>query len=184
MVQKINVKNFEIYRHWVKKIKIFFLSFSPHGKKNPEKDFLGFGMFHLAKSGSLALAGSWGGAKKIKCLKYDFLGENKLGAGEARWKVAGEETPRRPTGLPSLPFQKTLQRRDCTIRPRGAQGLSVSRCHFLVFQSCFWVLNIPMFLLSRTRTQAPLCSSCLSGSLVASSNHRDFTEDHFYLQNV
>ena len=129
-------------------------------------------------------------AKKIKYLKcgrtevlFDFLGENKLGAGEASWKVAGEKTPRRPTGLPSLPLQTTLQRRDCAIRPRGAQGL-FPRCQFLVFQSCFWVLNTPMFLLSRTRTQAPLCCSRLSGSLVASRNQRDFTEDHFYLQNV
>lgn len=47
-------------------------------------------MFHLVKSGSLALAGSWGGAKKIKCLScgrtevlFDFLGENKLGGGAA-----------------------------------------------------------------------------------------------------
>lgn len=59
-------------------------------KKHPEKDFLGFGMFHLVKFGSLALAGSWGGAKKIKCLScgrtevlFDFLGENKLGGGAA-----------------------------------------------------------------------------------------------------
>ena len=138
-------------------------------EKNPWKRNLGFGMFHLVKSGSLALAGSWGGAKTIKYLScgrtevlFDFLGENKLGGGEASWKAAGEETCRKPRGLPSLPGWRTLQRRDCTIRPRVAQGLSLFPCcQFLVFPSCFWVLNIPMFLLSWTRTQAPLLLTSL-----------------------
>lgn len=83
-----------MHRHWVKKnnVKSFFLFYRPppHPKKNPGKDFLGFGIFHLGKSGSLAFVGSWAGAKNIKCLScdrtevlFDFLGENKLREGEA-----------------------------------------------------------------------------------------------------
>lgn len=89
-------------------------------KKSLKKDFLGFGMFHLVKSGSLALAGSWGGAKKIKCLScevgqkflFDFLGRKQTWRRCSQLKENGRRNPQKAHRLPSLPCWKTLQRRE------------------------------------------------------------------------
>lgn len=170
----------EMLLTWVKKNKWkrFFLFFFP---LQPWEGFSRFWNLSFMKVWSLASALSWGGAKKTRCLSsdrtegiFDFLGEHKLGECEACRKVPGKETPIEWPHAAKLSLGEHLQNRDCIVRPTNYPGLlSIPPLlsSWLVSQICFWVLNVPMFLLLWTETQARpvLLPPPLSGSLVASN---------------